>query len=74
MNGRYDNSAYSSFPGVGQGMLHSIFCTCCATFRYRNFPLFFPYGENLGSDTVVRINTENIDFAWKTERIEHKSE
>nr|DAV39614.1 MAG TPA: hypothetical protein [Caudoviricetes sp.] len=47
MNGRYDNSAYSSFPGVGQGMLHSIFCTCCATFRYRNFPLFFPYGGKM---------------------------
>jgi hypothetical protein len=40
----------------------------------KSFPLFFPYGENLGSDTVVRINTENIDFAWKTARIEHKSE
>ena len=26
----------------------------------KSFPLFFPYGENLGSDTVVRINTENI--------------
>jgi hypothetical protein len=40
----------------------------------KSFPLFFPYGENFERDTVVRIDTETIDFAWKTARIERKSE